>query len=809
MPSILDKLNAGIETGTLLDSVEEQKPETTLTEDAVDIFRGATNQLGLMPVAQGVMSAAFDPLATALGSKATADANLDLSDKNILEKTIERFKYGYNQNKRQQKESEERNPLSYNLANIGAGFAIPAGALGNVVTKPAAAVLSRAPVVGKVGSALAEKGLAKTVANNAVEGAIGGAGFAEEGNEGSSAIVGSSIGAAVPMLGKAIKAGTPWVASLLGGANLKDARLYSKTYPEVAKSLENAVEKFDDIEKAVDKSVNELNAKYNSKLHDIGSKMSYNTDKIVQEQDKLINGVRNKLIDAQNKLQDNVTQASYNARNNLRKDAFVDISDLQKQLDDIVEESKINGELLSASNDTSMKSVVQIRDELARIAPDGKISEKDAWKYMHNTLNPLSKYTDSAIKGYTPPSVAVARKMRWQFDDKIKSANPMYAKAMKPTAEMTAFLRKELPDVIDLESLGSTKIIRNIGSNPEGLKVLNKLAKYTGTEIDGNIKRLTDVNNKLPSSFVNKDNLQMTGFLDKPGEGITVEQIQKTLKDYDSINKTDFAEQWNKARAEGKRDSVEALAQLQEASRMTDTDKKGMTYLGKVFSGYNPDLVDGNQSWLNRLSEGNEANPLNLKLAKDRKAIKATDLIADLTGKDKKELEKFARNLSLDKSLDTSATNGSRNVKLLGGLGTVLGGSVDYLGSDNKYDYEKNPITQAIPLKGSLIGGLLGLLSGGVRDYGYGNRLFKELVKLENKQSPVMGRLSEFLNRAATRSEGVKEYLKERDKQIDQELSNYRRKIEGKPFDELSPIELRGAVEAQQNRNQKYFNREG
>ena len=111
MSSTLDKLNAGMETGSLLNAVEEKPEETSLIEDAVDVFRGATNQFGLMPVAQGVMSAAFDPLATALGSKATADANLDLSDKNILEKTLERFKYGYNQNKEQQKESMERRKL--------------------------------------------------------------------------------------------------------------------------------------------------------------------------------------------------------------------------------------------------------------------------------------------------------------------------------------------------------------------------------------------------------------------------------------------------------------------------------------------------------------------------------------------------------------------------------------------------------------------------------------------------------------------------------------------------------------------------
>lgn len=810
----LEKLNAGIHTSTLFDNIGKDKPETTLMEDIVDISRGASNQLGLMPVAQGVMHTVFDPLTTALGGKGTADSNLDLSDKNILDRAIERFKYGYNTTKANEEESMARNPLKYTLANIAGGLATPAGAIGNLATKPVGLALSKAPVLGKVGKALTEKGLTKTVVDNAVEGAIGGANFSEEGGEGSGAALGTAIGAGIPLLGTAIKKGTPLLASVFGGANLKNANLYAKNYPEIAKSLENATQKFDNIENAIETNVSKLNNKYDSAIHDIGSSIANNTEKIVQEQDNLVNGVRNQLINAYNNVEDKIMQSSYKARGSLRKDAFVDVSGIKKELDDIIENSKINGKSYSASNDTSMKSIEQIRDDLVEIAKEGKISEKDLWRYMHDVLSPLSKYSNKELKGYVPPSVAVARVMRHEVDDLLKTANPAYKKAMKPTAEMTSFIRKDFPKVIDLDSMSSKNVIKNIGSNAEGLDVLKKLVRYNGTKLDNDLNRIIDINKKLPTSFVGKDNLQMTGVLNKQGEGLSIEQIQKTLGEYDKINGTNFSEQWNKARKEGKRDTIEALTELREASKMTDTDKRGMSYLGKSWTGYDPEVVDGKQSWWNRTIEGNEANPLNVKLAKDKKAIKATTLISDLTGMDKNKLEKFARNLSLDKALDTSATNGSRNVKLLGGTGALIGGGIEKLVSDDNYDQSKNPITQAVPTTGATIGGILGLLAGGVRDYGLANRLFKELVKVENKVGGTkeMKGLEEFLNRASTRTEGVREYLNETKKQADRAILDSQDKFNQHRMAQMQMdpmIQLKNQVENKREENLKNFGRSG
>lgn len=728
----IDMLNAGLysNSGTTTPEVKD----TTVMEDLVDMSRGAANQWGLMPVAQGVMHTVFDPLTTLLGGKRTADKNVDLSDKNVLERAIERFKYGYNTTKADEEESMARNPLKYNLANIGVGLLTPAGAVGNAVTKPlglaAGKLTTKAPTISKVGNALTKEGAVKNITNNAIEGAIDSAMFSEEGEEGKGALLGASIGSAIPTLGAVARKLTPWGAGALGG-NLKDLNLYSKKYPEIAEDLKNATKRVDDLENLVEKETQKLNAKYDSDLHKIGSGMADETKKIVQEEDNLVRGVRNQLIDSYNNVEDQIMSHSYQARGNLRKDAFIDVLGIQKEIDDMLENSKINGKSYSASNETSMKSLEQIRDDLVEIAKDGKISEKDLWQYMHDVLSPLSKFTSKELKGYTPPSVAVARILRHKVDDLLKTANPKYQKAMKPTAEMTAFINNDFPKMIDLDNLSSLEVIRKLGANPDGMKAIKKLTQYAGTgaKVDKDLNRVAKIEENLPSSFVGKDNLYMTGVLNKQGgEGLSVEQIQKTLDNYDAINGTDFSSQWNKARKEGKRDTLEAYQELKNSEALTKEDRKGKSFIRRSFDYLDPEKVDGKQTLVDKVIKGNESNPLNEKLLKDQKGLKTIDLISKITGEDAKELERFGRNLSLDKALDRSATNGSRNAKLGATIGasSLAGVQMLYnLLSNNNEDSSVLDRLNKVPFLGGSAGAAIGAILGGARDYGLANRLGK------------------------------------------------------------------------------------
>jgi hypothetical protein len=303
----------------------------------------------------------------------------------------------------------------------------------------------------------------------------------------------------------------------------------------------------------------------------------------------------------------------------------------------------------------------------------------------------------------------------------------------------------------------------------------------------------------------------MTGYLNKPGEGISVEQIQDTLKRFDTINGTDYSSQWEKARKEGKRDTLEAVRELNEAEKLTEGNKKGKSLIRRAIDMLEPEPVNMNQGNIDKVLKGNSSNPLNDRFLQDRKAQQTLDLVSDLTGYDRKELERFGRNIALDKSLDSGATNGSRNVWLGGGLGTLLGlgaGAIANSVGEKEYDYEPerwydNIITRLGGL-GTAVGGLL----GGAKDKGVFNRFGKLAVKAVNEPTDFEKLKNFLLNSGRSgliRTEGIRLQDKNRKKEADNELSKYADNVLNYYMNNrFVPTE---AIRRVEDQNEQYFGR--
>ena len=803
--SEIEKQKAKIRNGEITPPVNTVDDPT-----AVDYVRnagiGATNQFGLLPVVGGIRNVLLDPLLKNVPKLQdyTADNNIDLSDKGLLDRIKARFNYGYDTVKRGTRYAEQQTPKTYMASNVVGGLAIPAGGLAKPLTSTVAKgieagakttdkLLKTEKLSNLVNKAqnLKYSGLGKEAVDNAIEGGFGSYMFNDNPDDSlSSTAFGAGVGGAFPLGAKAFgKVIAPLGATLFGGANFANARKYIRDYPEMSKKSADAITKLDDIEKNIANKIDDINTTYATNLDNLSNDISKNSRKLSFKENKIAEDIYDDLVESYKDVYKKSQNASSEAYKTLRKDVKLDVSDLKRELQNVIEESKVNGNLVTTVKNPSNKNIKDLLDDMNKFAPDGKISEYDAKILLQEYFDPLSEWNSKAVEGWSKKHKAVAREMRGILDEKLKTSNPAYAKAMKPTAEYTDFVNNKAPELININDKNSAlRDIKNLADYPELQGLIQQFEKYTGRKLTPKTKQLVNISSQFDPALRDKGRLEIVSLLTNPPEGLKNEQVMELLKRYDKINKTDFAKQYKKIRKEGKRDSIEAYNEIIKDTKLVTENKQGVTPLRRILSGYNPEPMTGKQSIGSMLSEGNEANPLNSKLLRNNLAEKTTKAISDITGENPEELEKLGRWLALDKLLDKSSTNGSRNVQLASQIGNVLGGGVlggglSYLYNSQK-DFGENgqdfgeDSNKMITPKNSLWAGL-GALAGGLRDYGMFNRAYKQAVQGWYNNPTVAKGLTDLAHSYAIRKGSFDAIDKNNKRVVDSELIKRGERVRG------------------------------
>ena len=631
--------------------------KSDMLETVSDAVYGAANQWNVLPNYAGVL--------TALGFGADLPNKKDLS-------FMDKFREGKRIAQENINKKEDRSPIATTIGNAAGGIGL------NFLGLPtgASAVNKGLQALNK-GKDLS-KGLkiAGDIVGTGLEGASQGYAFSRDEDPTKDMLVGAGIGSGLSAGGKAIAKGfkelAPWATRVFTGTPKKQANLYAERVGEIKKQKLNDPTPIQSFEDDLSTKITTDKTNYQNDMSKFFNELSDNAKKTNLERQQIEANIFDELVDARKAIQKDISKEASIGYDLLDKEKMVDINSVLKVMEDAFEK-------VDPNVDPSVAELEKFYNRLRNVKElnNGQLSEYDLKKYLTSVSNVA--YRDADKVGYTPYSIRTLRGVANESRELLNKSNPKYAKQVKPISDKITAL-DNVEEVIDFNNGEKTlNRLKNVDFNLKTQKALKLFDEISNGKFGEKIKKSNSINQNLDSDLFTKNAGDWE--LDIPSMrngSAKLQSFENTLKNFDKINKTKYAEKFKQLRAKHNIDDVEKFEGLLK-------DNKGLTRFRKAIEGLDIEDTKKPQTAGEKLIEGDNSAEFNRKALKDQASRKLIEKVSKYLGKDSKDVIRKFENEKLTSKLDVGDPNGSKNVNVgtqLGkGLSSVLGIPSEILGA--------------------------------------------------------------------------------------------------------------------------------
>ena len=404
------------------------------------------------------------------------------------------------------------------------------------------------------------------------------------------------------------------------------------------------------------------------------NELSDNAKKTNLERQQIESNIFDELVDARKAIQKDISKEASIGYDLLDKEKMVDINSVLKVMEDAFEK-------VDPNVDPSVAELEKFYNRLRNVKElnNGQLSEYDLKKYLTSVSNVA--YRDADKVGYTPYSIRTLRGVANESRELLNKSNPKYAKQVKPISDKITAL-DNVEEVIDFNNGEKTlNRLKNVDFNLKTQKALKLFDEISNGKFGEKIKKANDITNNLDKNLLEKD----VGFWEtkiptfKNGSA-SLQSFENTLKNFDKINKTKYAEKFKEIRSKNNIKDVEKFESL-----VTAKEGQPLSRFRKFIEGLDIEDAKKPQTAGEKLIEGDNASEYNRKALKDQASRKLIEKVSKYLGKDSKDVIRKFENEKLTSKLDVGDPNGSKNVNLgsqLGkGLSSILGIPSEILGA--------------------------------------------------------------------------------------------------------------------------------
>lgn len=792
--------------------------KSEILETVKDSVIGAANQFNILPTIAGGL--------TAIGFGA------DLPNKENLS-----FKEKFDEGKRIAQANinriEDRSPIATTIGNAAGGIGL------NFLGLPtgASAVNKGLQALNK-GKDLS-KGLkiAGDIVGTGLEGATQGYAFSRDEDPTKDMLVGAGIGSGLSAGGKAIAKGfkeyAPKLVRLATGTPKKQADLYAKRVGEIKQQKIKDPTPIQSFEDDLSSKITTDKNNYQNDMSKFLDDLSNDANKVNLERQQIESNIFDELVAARKAIQKEISKEAKIEYDYLSKDKMLDVNPVLQVIEDAF--YKVDPDV-----DPSVKELEKFYNRLRNVKElnNGQLSEYDLKKYLNSVSNVA--YEDANKVGYTPNSIRILRNVANKSRELLSNSNPKYAKQAKGISDKIGKL-DEIEEVIDFNNEEKTlNKLKGIDTTFKTQEALKSFDEITGGKFGEKIKKSNFIKKNLDENLYTKDGGDLlSNFFTIEDDIIrlnpnNIQSFEKTLKKFDKIHNTKYADKFKDIRSKNNIKDVEKFDVLLQ-------QKEGQpTRFRKAIAGLDIEDTKKPQTKTEKLIEGDNSSDFNRKTTKDQESRELIRKVSKYLGKDSKDVIRQFENEKLINVLDKGDPNGSKNVNvgtqvgrglssiinqipvvrdLAGMLGGILGLSKDKGGLSRTYkgivnflddvqQAEKNggnlnleslegipvfnPLVRGTRWAGQQIGDRLKNLdlrskyANQYKDY-LANKMSSETINLDNFIPLVEGRVAPIYTMESERQD---QYLRNQSEGQDQYFRN------------------QSGVKRQQNVNKKYFNRD-
>lgn len=633
--------------------------KSDMLETVSDAVYGAANQWNVLPNYAGLLTALGTPFGADLPNK----ENLSF---------MEKFREGKRIAQENINKKEDRSPIATTIGNAAGGIGL------NFLGLPtgAGAVNKGLQALNK-GKDLS-KGLkvAGDIVGTGLEGASQGYAFSRDEDSTKDALIGAGLGSGLSAGGKLLAKGfkelAPKATRVLTGTPKKQAELYAERVGEIKKQKINDPTPIQSFEDDLSSKITTDKTNYQNDMSKFFNELSDNAKKTNLERQQIEANIFDELVDARKAIQKDISKEASIGYDLLDKEKMVDINSVLKVMEDAFEK-------VDPNVDPSVSELEKFYNRLRNVKElnNGQLSEYDLKKYLTSVSNVA--YRDADKVGYTPYSIRTLRGVANESRELLNKSNPKYAKQVKPISDKITAL-DNVEEVIDFNNGEKTlNRLKNVDFNLKTQKALKLFDEISNGKFGEKIRKSNSINQNLDSDLFTKNAGDWE--LDIPSMrngSAKLQSFENTLKNFDKINKTKYAEKFKELRAKHNIDDVEKFEGLLK-------DNKGLTRFRKAIEGLDIEDTKKPQTAGEKLIEGDNSAEFNRKALKDQASRKLIEKVSKYLGKDSKDVIRKFENEKLTSTLDVGDPNGSKNVNLgsqLGkGLSSILGIPSDILGA--------------------------------------------------------------------------------------------------------------------------------
>lgn len=633
--------------------------KSDMLETVSDAVYGAANQWNVLPNYAGLLTALGTPFGADLPNK----ENLSF---------MEKFREGKRIAQENINKKEDRSPIATTIGNAAGGIGL------NFLGLPtgAGAVNKGLQALNK-GKDLS-KGLkvAGDIVGTGLEGASQGYAFSRDEDSTKDALIGAGLGSGLSAGGKLLAKGfkelAPKATRVLTGTPKKQAELYAERVGEIKKQKINDPTPIQSFEDDLSTKITTDKTNYQNDMSKFFNELSDDAKKVNLERQQIESNIFDELVDARKTVQDEISKEAGIGYDILKDNKMVDINPVLQVIEDAFYK-------VDPNVDPSVAELEKFYNRLRSVKElnNGQLSELGLKRYLTSVSHVA--YKDADKVGYTPYSIRLLRNVANESRDILNKSNPEYAKQAK---KITDTIRKldDVEEILDFNNGEKTlNRLKNVDFNLKTQKALKLFDEIFNGKFGEKIKKSNSINQNLDSDLFTKNAGDWE--LDIPSMrngSAKLQSFENTLKNFDKINKTKYAEKFKELRTKHNIDDVEKFEGLLK-------DNKGLTRFRKDIEGLDIEDTKKPQTAGEKLIEGDNSAEFNRKALKDQASRKLIEKVSKYLGKDSKDVIRKFENEKLISGLDKGDPNGSKNVNLgsqLGkGLSSILGIPSEILGA--------------------------------------------------------------------------------------------------------------------------------